>query len=169
MEPVLGLTLVLIVVLVFGHLSVNMFREGATSSDVATTTARVNLAVGPQQGFMIRTFDGLKTRSNNIKQRIDTINQHIPRKIEDITISSITYVPWELKERSMIQITKEPYKTKQESDGCGCSYGCHWNIALTLPIGPTGNPGHPGPIGQPGKPSAPGVAGPPGPRGNWAA
>lgn len=176
MEPVVGLTLLLVGVLLIGQLSLSMFslKEGANEME----TAAVALAVGPDKAYIDSLFEGLQTRSNNIKNRIDTINQNIPRSISDVTIASVTYVPWELKERSRIQITKVPFQVnkeeksdlvnKEEESDCACSYGCKYNIHLVLPIGPDGKPGQTGPVGPPGVAGIPGAVGPIGPRGNWA-
>jgi hypothetical protein len=186
-EPVVFLVTVLIVVLVVGQLSLQMFSpqlmvegidEDSTTSTDATSTAQtkmteasINLTVGANQASVDNLFGALQDRCNGIKNRIDSINQKIPRTVSDIQVKSVAYVPWESKENSMIQINKIPYqftpRVASTSD-CSCNYGCKWDIVFTLPIGPAGNPGSQGPQGPPGNPGLAGVQGSVGPQGNWA-
>jgi|LauGreStaDraftv2_3_1035109.scaffolds.fasta_scaffold58981_2 hypothetical protein len=168
-EPVVLLVIVLVLVLVVGESSVNLFSEGMDNK--TKVTAQTNMAIGPNTTAIDTLFDALQARCNDIKTRIDNINQQIPRSIEDIKVVSVTYEDWDRKENSSIQINKVPYQyseTNQLSSDCSCNYGCKWNISLTLPKGPNGNKGPQGPAGPAGKPGPPGSAGLPGPRGAWA-
>ena len=182
-EPVVVLVTLLVAVLVVGQVSFKMFipemiegiddgsKAASESAQAAMTGASVNLTVGANQAAVDSLFGGLQTRCNNIKNRIDTINQKIPRTVADIQVKSVAYVPWESKENSMIQINKIPYQFTpaiSSSTDCSCNYGCKWDIVFTLPIGPAGNAGLPGDPGTPGQAGKSGQAGPPGPRGNWA-
>lgn len=168
-EPVVVLVIVLVIVLVVGESSVKLFSEGMDNP--TKVTAQTNMAIGPNTTAIDTLFDALQARCNDIKTRIDTINQQIPRSIEDIKVVSVTYEDWDRKENSSIQINKVPYQysdSSQLGSDCSCNYGCKWNISLTLPKGPNGNKGPQGPVGPAGKPGPPGSAGLPGPRGTWA-
>jgi len=176
-EPVVFLVTLLVAILFVGQVSLNMFSisqiEGVDGSTAQgdMTKATVGLAVGANQATVDSLFGALQNRCNNIKTRIDTINQKIPRTVADIQVKSVSYVPWENKENSMIQINKIPYQftpLNQTSSDCSCNYGCKWDIVFTLPIGPAGNAGPQGPPGLPGASGASGQVGPRGPRGNWA-
>jgi hypothetical protein len=179
-EPVVLLLTILIVVLTLGQVSLNMFslptttmvvREGATSGDAQSQTSqsKMNL-VNANQSSINTLFGGLQNRCNDIKKRIDDINQKIPRTVADIQVKSVVYVPWENKESSSIQIVKNPYQFTPaipSSMDCSCNYGCKWDIFLTLPTGPKGNRGPQGPQGPPGNAGDVGLQGPQGPRGRW--
>lgn len=187
-DPVVFLVTILVVVLFVGQVSLNMFsispplsfiegNDGSTSADATgsaqgdMTAAKVNLTVGANQATVDSLFGGLQNRCNNIKTRIDSINQKIPRTVADIQVKSVSYVPWGSKENSMIQINKIPYQftpPNPTSADCSCNYGCKWDIVFTLPIGPVGNAGPPGDPGLPGESGKVGRAGPPGPRGDWS-
>ena len=182
-EPVVFLLLILITVIVVGQVTVGAFSvaptieglgepktEDATAQSLITS-ATINMAVGSNQSSVDALFDNLQERCNGIKRRIDTINQKIPRAINDIRVKSVAYVPWEAKESSMIQIDRVPYQiTTVAGSGmdCSCNYGCKWDIVLTLPIGPSGKKGPQGPLGPKGNNGNIGKPGDPGARGNWA-
>jgi hypothetical protein len=177
-EPVVILLFVLIVVLVLGQSSVDLFslKEGAatTESDSAqteTTKAKINFSAGANKSSVDTLFSQLQTRCNAVKKTIDDINQHIPRTVKDIRVKNVVYQPWENKENSMIQIDKVPYKyippVSSDMD-CSCNYGCKWEITFVLPVGPTGNRGPRGPPGKPGQDGQIGLPGQVGPRGKWA-
>ena len=195
-EPVVFLLLILVTVIVVGQVSVGAFSStiyegidapapapapapstapaqapaGSNAQD-KLTGATVGLAVGPNQSSVDSPFDNLQLRCNNIKQRIDVINQKIPRSSTDIRVKSVAYVPWEAKESSMIQIDRVPYQFAPAVGSgmdCSCNYGCKWDIVLTLPIGPSGKKGPQGVVGPQGDAGKQGQQGPPGPRGDWA-
>ena len=184
-EPVVILMVALIMVLVVGQATVNMFsssnfsfvvREGAAvieqdeNVQQILTKTSTSFAAGANQSAMDNMFDNLQTRCDNIKKKIDLINQKIPRTINDIRVKTVSYVPWEAKENAMIQIDKVPYKftpPNASSDDCPCNYGCQWEINLTLPIGPRGKPGQQGTQGPKGNPGPAGATGSRGPRGAW--
>lgn len=185
-EPVVFLLTLLIVVLIVGQVSVQMFSstfsnmegldpmnksQDEMSAQQQLTEASINLAIGPNQTSMDNLFGALEEKCNSIKKRIDDINKKIPRTIADIQVKSVAYVPWESKESSIIQINKVPYQYKpaiSSTSDCSCNYGCKWDIFFTLPMGPAGKQGPPGPPGNPGKPGTTGEPGPVGPRGPWA-
>jgi len=168
-EPVVLLVIALVLVVVVGETSVKLFSEGMDNPTMAAV--QTNQTIGPNTTAIDTLFDALQARCNDIKTRIDTINQQIPRSIDDVKVVSVAYATWDKKENSSIQINKVPYQyseTNQLSSDCSCNYGCKWNISLTLPKGPNGNKGPQGPAGPAGKPGPPGSAGLPGPRGAWA-
>ena len=187
-EPVVFLLFILVIVIIVGQVSVGVLsqspydsiQEGAAPMSAADdddaqskiTKATINLAVGSNKSSVDALFENLQTRCNSIKKTIDTINQKIPRSINDIRVKSVAYVPWESKESSMIQIDRVPYQYTPSADSgldCSCNYGCKWDIVLTLPIGPSGKKGPQGPVGPKGNDGKEGQPGPQGPRGNWAA
>jgi hypothetical protein len=172
MRPPIAAVLVLVGLAVLFMLirSTTQQMEGLENNSAINQTAMKHFVSNVQTGLN-SSKDSLQQRLNGIKGRIDTINKKIPRTVEDIAITSLTYVPWEFKENSMIKIEKVPYQMKsggQTTDSeCDCNYGCKWNLVMTLPMGPQGDAGAKGPQGLVGNPGPAGATGLPGPRGPW--